>query len=72
MFDPLFTQFSAVQKESYQGAIGQQEHDRRTYSALYGEDAAPRPFSRRRAAGVVALRVVLALITLLSLLAILT
>jgi hypothetical protein len=45
MFDPLSTQFSAVQRESHQGRLGQQAHDEQTYTVLYG-DGSERP--RRR------------------------
>jgi len=71
MFDPLSTQFSAIQKEAQAGKIGDPADERQTYAALYGDDLPPRPFSRRRAAVVVALRVVLALIGLLALLTVL-
>jgi hypothetical protein len=47
MFDPLSTQFSAVQRETHQGVIGQQAYDRRTYELLFGAGD-ERPAAKRR------------------------
>jgi hypothetical protein len=71
MFDPLSTQFSAVQKETHAGTVGNPTHECQTYAVLYGTDAARRPFSRRRTVSVVAFRVALALIGLMLLAAVL-
>jgi len=46
MFDPMSPQFSAVQRETHKGVIGQQEYDRRTYEVLLG-DGDERPAVRR-------------------------
>lgn len=43
MFDPLSTQFSAVQRETHKGVIGQQEYDRQTYEVLLGDGAEAPP-----------------------------
>jgi hypothetical protein len=50
MFDPLSTQFSAVQRETHEGVIGQEEYDRRTYGVLFGEGDEPAPRRGRGAA----------------------
>jgi len=50
VFDPLSTQFSAVQRETHQDVIGQQEYDRRTYEVLLGDGAEAAPRRGRGAA----------------------
>jgi hypothetical protein len=56
VFDPLSTQFSETQRESYQGVIGRPEYDRRTYEALLGDGSEPpAPRRRRVSAGLAAL-----------------
>jgi hypothetical protein len=50
MIDPMSTQFSAVQRETHKGVIGQQEYDRRTYEVLLGDGTETAPRRGRGAA----------------------
>ena len=56
MNDILSTLFSEVQRESYQGVIGQAAHDRRTYDVLLGDGSEPSAPRRRPARAAMALR----------------
>lgn len=64
MFDPLSTQFSAIQRETHRDVIGQQEYDRRTYGVLFGEGVEAAPKRRTGRAAIMMTAVIIVTVAL--------
>ena len=69
MFDPMSTQFSAVQRESHRDKVGQLAHDRETYTVLYGDGSEPPKKKWRMGRAAAGVMFVVALIVLLYVIA---